>query len=399
MDNARRTAAFAVARYRATRAHADTLIPDTPDRAFVQDMVYTAIRHWRTIAFALDMFVQHRPTREAEALLAVGAAQILFMPSVADYAAVNETVAAARMTNRRLSGFVNAVLRSMLRRRGEVLEKIASAPLGLRESFPDALVRRWVERYGAENAGKLAAWHNTPAETWLARKHAFGEPAVFEKLSRSVKVQDVPGYDAGEFIVQDPATAKAVELLDVHPGMSVLDACAAPGGKTVQIAWRMEGRGKLLALEPDEKRLVRLNENLARCHLDFVRAAASLEAAGEKGLSSSGGGFDRILLDVPCSNSGVLRRRPDARWNWSEKRVAEMAEIQRGILDKYCALLKRGGILVYSTCSNEPEENALQIKSFLERHNMFAKIAESESIPFESGHDGAYACSLMLKEE
>ena len=402
--NSRRTAAFIVARWLATHEFPNEMLPKGgSDRAFVQDVVYTTVRRFRPLRAVLGELMKTWPKGELEALVLVGAAQILYMPDVPDFAAVNETVAAAKMGDRskRLDRVVNGVLRNLLRRRAEFEAKLAAAPLAERESYPNALVARWTARYGAEGAEKLARWHNTPAETWIARRGSF------EKLPRGEKVADQPGFEEGEFIVQDPATAGAVDLLDVSTGetpvapgegMSVLDFCAAPGGKTVQIAWHMgEGRAparpqqeaRIIAQEVNPKRLARLKENLARMHLDNVTAVQKVE---------DGALFDRVLVDAPCSNTGVIRRRPDARWRWNADHLAQLVALQKEILNAAAAHVKPGGRLVYSTCSNEPEENAEQVAAFLAAHPDFTEVGRYESVPFETGHDGAFACALVRSE-
>ena len=380
--NSRRTAAFVVARWLATHEFPNEMLPKGgPDRAFVQDLVYTTVRRFRPLRAVLGELLKTWPKGELEALLLVGAAQILYMPAVPDFAAVNETVAAAKMGDRgkRLDRVVNGVLRNLLRRRAEFEAKLAAAPLAERESFPNALAARWTSRYGAEGAEKLARWHNTPAETWLAR------PGTFEKLPRGEKVADQPGFAEGAFIVQDPATAGAVDLLDVAPGMSVLDFCAAPGGKTVQVAWRM-GDGRIVAQEVNPKRLARLKENLSRMQLGNVTAVQKVE---------DGALFDRVLADAPRSSTGVIRRRPDARWRWNADHLAQLVALQREILEAAAAHVKPGGRLVYSTCSNEPEENAEQVAASLSAHPDFTEAGRRESVPFETGHDGAFACALV----
>ena len=391
--NSRRTAAFIVARWLATHDFPNEMLPkDGPDRAFVQDLVYTTVRMFRPLRSVLGELLEKWPKGELEALLLVGAAQILYMPDVPDFAAVNETVAASKVNarGRRLDRVVNGVLRNLLRRRDEFESRLAAAPLAVRESYPDALVARWTARYGADGAEKLARWHNMPAETWLARPDG-----SFEKLPRGVKVSDQPGFAEGAFIVQDPATAGAVDLLDISTGkmpvvqvagLSVLDFCAAPGGKTVQIAWRLNGSGGVVAQEVNPKRLRRLEENLARTKLGTVSAVQKVE---EDAL------FDRVLVDAPCSNTGVIRRRPDVRWRLNANHIEQLAALQRQILDAAAAHVKPGGRLVYSTCSNEPEENAEQIAAFLAAHPDFTEAVRRESVPFETGHDGAFACALV----
>ena len=403
MANSRRTAAFAVARWLATKDFPATLLPEGPDRAFVQDLVYTVIRRLRPLRKVLGVLVTKWPKGELEALLYVGAAQVLYMEEVPDFAAVNETVEAAKLcSNKAIAKVVNGVLRNLIRRRAEFEAQIAAAPLEERESFPTELVRRWTARFGAENAEKLCAWHNEPGKTFLARKDG-----SFVELERGKKVTDVPGYAEGEFIVQDPGTALAVELVDVKPGESILDACAAPGGKTIQLAWR---GAKVTACEVNPKRRRKLEENLKRVlgsigsvetieSLDAVNAIGSVGIEGELKHSTTQKlrQFSKILVDAPCSNTGVLRRRPDARWNWSVEKLESLVKLQAEILDQTARQVASGGTLVYSTCSNEPEENLDQVNAFLARHPDFTLDTTRESIPFDSGHDGAFAARLIRK--
>ena len=385
MGNSRRVAAFAVARWLMTKDFPATLLPEGSDRAFVQDLVYTVIRRLRPLRRVLGTLVKTWPKGELEALLYVGAAQVLYMPDVPDFAAVNETVDAAKACgNPSVARVVNGVLRNLIRRREELEALVASAPVEERESYPTALYRRWVSRFGAENAEKLAVWHNQPAETFLAYPDG-----AYVTLERGKKVSEVEGYAEGRFIVQNPATQLAVSSMDAHEGLEVLDACAAPGGKAVQLAWK---GAKVTACEVNPRRRQTLVENLKRLGLaERVEVVESFEAI-------NGRTFDRVLVDAPCSNTGVLRRRPDARWNWSEEKLAQLVKLQAEILDAAVAFVKPGGLLVYSTCSNEFDENEGQTQALLARHPEFEKIAVAESCPFEEsgaqGWDGAYAVTL-----
>ena len=383
--NSRRTAAFAVLRWLKTKDFPANLLPEGPDRAFVQDLVYTVIRRLRPLRRVLGVLVAKWPKGELEALLYVGAAQVLYMDEVPDYAAVSETVEAAKMClNLNIAKVVNGVLHNLIRRRAEFEQVIAAAPLEERESFPTELVRRWTARFGAENAAKLCAWHNEPAETFLARPDG-----SFVALERGKKVQDVPGYAEGAFIVQDPGTKLAVELMDVYPGDFVLDACAAPGGKTIQLAWR---GANVTACEVNPKRRRTLEANLARVGLaDKVNVIETFHCSP----SPSSFAYSKILVDAPCSNTGVLRRRPDARWNWSAEKLQALVKLQAEILDQVSGLVPSGGTLVYSTCSNEPEENLEQVQAFCVRHPEFRLDDSRESLPFESGCDGAFAARLL----
>ena len=379
------------------------MLPEGPDRAFVQDLAYTTVRRFRALRAVLGRFVPKWPKGEMEALLLVGAAQILYMPDVPDFAAVNETVSAAKgCPNKSVAKVVNAVLRNLIRRREEVEAYLKATPLAERESFPNGLVKRWIARYGEADAERLCQWHNEPADTWLAYRVGGegrglsvegGDEKPYRRLERGRKVSDVEGYAEGAFIVQDPATAGAVELMDVRPGLKVLDFCAAPGGKTIQIAWRL-AQGCLVAQEVNPSRRRRLEENLKRVGLDWVQTVSDVAEA----TAHLPPVFDRVLADVPCSNTGVLRRRPDARWRWTPEHLAELVKLQAEIFARAAEHVAPGGILVYSTCSNEPEENDGQIAAFLAAHPDFEEIGRKESVPFASGHDGAFACAVRRDE-
>jgi 16S rRNA (cytosine967-C5)-methyltransferase len=372
------------------------MIPDVPDRAFITDLIYTTVRRHRTLVWALEKLVKKMPKGETEAALLVGACQILFMPSVADYAAVNETVEAAKLASKQTAGLVNAVLRNLLRQRETLLADLAKQSVGIRTSHPDSLVTRWTEHFGEAETLALCDWNNTPAETYLAFPP--GAPEPFVLAPRGTRVEALPGYEEGAFIVQDPGTAAALDLLDIKPGLNVLDACAAPGGKTVQIAWRMGQQSsashRLVALDLHEDRLETVRANLARTKQTWVTVCQGDLTDNPGSALDAFGLFDRILIDAPCSNSGVLRRRPDARWRWTTKRMKKLADVQAVMLENALAFLAPKGRLVYSTCSLEPEENRRQITALRKAHPELACVAVEERIPTRSQTDGAFVCAL-----
>jgi len=396
--NTRRETIFIISRWLLNHEFPDRIISDSPNRAFVTDLTYTTIRNYSALIWLLERMVEKMPGGETRAALLVGATQILFMDDVADHAAVNETVDAAKQSSKKSAGFINGVLRTIIRTRDEILSDLEKQPLHIRKSHPEILSKRWIARFGEEETSKLFDWNNTPSETFIAGKPDSEGRTIFTKAPRGKSIRDIEGYSEGEFIVQDPATASAIELLDLKPGLSVLDACAAPGGKTIQIAWRMgnpPAKGsKVLAIDLHEDRIATIKENLKRTKLEWVEVeqANLMEPADE--ITAKHGLFDRILLDVPCSNSGVLRRRPDARWRWSERRMEKLVKAQKSILAHASMLLAPGGILVYSTCSLEPEENSELIAAFLKRYSRFSVIKSVEQIPTRSGTDGAFACAL-----
>ena len=390
--NSRRIAAFVFAKWLATKDFPAAMLPEGPDRAFVQDLVYTTIRRLRPLRRILGGFLKTWPKGELEALLYVGAAQILYMPDVPDFAAVSATVDAAKVSpNPNLAKVVNGVLRNLIRKRDEGVDFMEGALLEERESFPTALVKRWIDRFGKETAEKLCKWHNEPAETWIARRDR-----SFTKLERGERVESVKGFAEGEFIVQDPGTRLAIELMDVKRGEKVLDACAAPGGKTIQLAWR---GAMVTACEVNPKRRRRLVENLERVGVMSGSSRVEVIDSLSQPQPSTSTSFSKILVDAPCSNTGVLRRRPDARWNWSEEKLKELVKLQAEILDRVVPLVAPGGSIVYSTCSNESEENLEQVRAFTRRHKDFHIVTSKESVPCESGHDGAFAALITRNKE
>ncbi len=379
MVNSRRAAAFAMARWLVTKDFPADLLPRAEGRALAQDILYTTIRRLRPLRKVLGELLAQWPKGELEALLYIGAAQILYMPSIPDFAAVNETVNAAKISgNQGVVKVVNAVLRNLLRRRSEFERMLAESPIELRESFPGAIVKRWIDRFGEQGAAELAVWHNEPAETFLAYPDG-----NFVVLPRGTKVEDVEGFSQGAFIVQDPATRHAIELLDIQSGEELFDACAAPGGKSIQAAWR---GAKVVACEINPKRRRRLEENIRRTGVD-VRVISEFDNAQ----------YGKVLVDAPCSNTGVFRRRPDARWNWSEEKLSQLVRLQSEILDACARRVAPNGRLVYSTCSNEADENAMQVEAFLLRHPEFEFIEAVESVPFQTQCDGAFAAALRRR--
>ena len=398
--NAREEAIFVVAQWLETKDFPERMIQEGPDRAFVTDLVYSTVRHYRTLLTYLEKVLSKKmPQGEVGAALLVGACQIMVMHTVKEHAAVFETVQAIKKSHASASGLVNGVLRNLIRRKARLQEELRKESIGKRFSHPDTLVKRWEKRFGIENTILLCEWDNRPATVFLA--YPPGAPAPFVVLPRGKAVQEAEGYGEGAFIVEDPATAHAVRLLDVHPGMKVLDACSAPGGKTVQIAWRMDPvQGKnqsLIAVDLYRDRIQVVKENLERTRQEWVEVM-QMDLADEIGRELvERAPFDRILIDAPCSNTGVMRRRPDARWRWTRQRMQDLVKTQGAILDHLAPLLAPDGKLVYSTCSLEEEENTLQIEAFLERHPGWKVVETKQAYPFKDGTDGAFACALMRR--
>ena len=396
--NARREAIFALALWLARGDHPTQALPEGPGRAFALELVGATLRHKASLEWAVGRCLRRMPGGELRAALLVGAAQLLVL-NVPDHAAIAETVQAAKPIGKGAAGFVNAVLRRLQRERGALAEALARQPEHIRLNLPKPLWERWRRDLGPDRAAAVAEALATPPRTALRPLPPFGPPPGCEAhpddpgfflVPNGVRVEAVEGFAEGRFVVQDPATRHALDLLDVRPGLRVLDACAAPGGKTTQIAARLapwpEGTC-LAANEPDPARAKTLRDTLGRCGF-LGRVALSERPAQELA-----GRYDRILLDVPCSNTGVFGRRPDARWAWTPRRLARVAALQREILSACAQLLAPGGRLVYSTCSIEPEENLGQVERFLGENPDFQLLDARLTLPSPT-HDGSFAAAL-----
>jgi 16S rRNA (cytosine967-C5)-methyltransferase len=402
----------------------DQKFPDRPlaklkqDHAFILEVVNGVIRNYGMLRWLEKEWLKKSPKPYFQAVLYVGLYQLLFM-EVEQYAAISETVEAAKghpggAGNAKM---INAVLRRAQREREQVLESLEQQPDDIRLSHPEMLLKRWKAHYGEAETLKLAAWNNLPPETILrieqsvievpafidtmreagiaVQKHPFSDIETFVVLPRGVAVRKVPGYNEGWFTVQDPATSASVDLLAPCPGETVLDACAAPGGKTAMLAGRMKGEGTLVAMDLHDDRISVLNENRKRLGLDWVEVVQGDARHPEKALGDRA--FDAVLLDVPCLNTGVLRRRADARWRIDEKRIRAITKLQYEILDACADLLKEKGRLVYSTCSLESEENEELVARWIEAHPEFVLDKTQKCFPPESGTDGAFAALIRRK--
>lgn len=384
-----------------------------PDRALARELTLGCTR-WRG---ALDHLITRRtdgrPLPAAvQTLVRLGLYQLLWLDRIPSFAAVNETVALARPLGvGGLTGLINAILRAYDRER-EVTRRLLATwrkenlPLGW--SHPAWLVDRGVARWGKEAVLKWLEWNNTPpaafarvnalkttADALLERWRAEGvaaEPVVRDWLPASsvFRVESatpwaaLPSFLAGDFYLQDPSTLAAPLAAEARPGETILDLCAAPGGKTAVLAAEMRNQGTLVAHDLDAARLARLRDNVTRLGLSCVTLARSLVEP------AAAGPFDAILIDAPCSNTGVLRRRAEVRWRLTEAELVRLADAQRRLLADAVARLKPGGRLVYSTCSLEPEENDAVADAFLSRHREFVCDLRRQLTPMADGVDGAF---------
>jgi len=389
---------------------------DPADKGLLQELVYGVVRWQGTLDHLIARKTGGRPQKPVlQILLRLALYQIFWLSRIPDHAAVNETVELAKREGfSTQAGFVNAVLRGYLREREQterMLAELKESNPALGYSHPAWLCDRWAGRMAREELIRLLAWNNTPPATF-ARVNTLRTDAdslreqwaheriearlvpvewdpkamVFE-LTAFPPLASLPSFLQGKFYVQDPSTLLAVSELDPQPGETVLDLCAAPGGKTTLMAARMKNEGCVVAHDPASDRLRLVEENCARLGVTCVRLSEHVEEPGAS--------FDRILLDAPCSNTGVMRRRVDLRWRIREPELTRLRETQRQLLERAVPLLKPGGTLVYSTCSLEPEENSGLIRDFLGGHPAMQLQKERALTPWENGVDGAYVARLV----
>ena len=385
------------------------------DRAFITEMVLGAVRNRYALDWIIDQLVPRTPPDTLYPVLHVGLYQLLVMEHVEPYAAVYETVeAAGDLCGTAKKPFVNAVLRRALREKEQLLDRLEQQAPAIRYSHPSELIERWTRQFGAHATVQLCKWNNERPELILRVRPPVSRDQFIEALSAegiraapharepfvvllsNRRLEEVPGYAKGWFTVQDPATLQAVDLLNPQPGERLLDACAAPGGKTIAMADILSGKGTLVAADLNKLRLKILRANLARCGQKQVHTLR-LDATDMTPDTFGEDLFDGVLLDVPCSNTGVIRRRPDARMRLNPTRLQSLLDLQSQLLDRAATLLRPGGRLVYSTCSLEREENEEQITHYLERHPSFQWEAEIRTFPPRDRVDGIYAARLRLR--
>lgn len=387
MKESQKLAALAVARVLAGASLAEALAEELarhpslayPDKARAQDLSYGALRFYGELQAVLAQLVR-KPLQDERlrALLLVALYQLVHTRA-APYAIVDQAVAAAGAFCPPAKGLVNALLRGFLRDRETRLQQAAHSPEG-RYSHPQWWIDRLKAQYPEDYPAILEADNQHPPMALRVNRRrctpgdylellqqagvaaqAVGDCAIL--LERPVPIARLPRFVEGWVSVQDLAAQQAAPLLDLAPGLKVLDACSAPGGKAAHILELAEV--ELTALDRDPKRLARVSENLRRLGLEARIVAGD---AGEPESWWDGKPFDRILADVPCSGSGVVRRHPDIKWLRRESDLAQFAREQGRLLDALWRVLARGGKLLYATCSVFGEENGELVEDFLQRH-------------------------------
>jgi 16S rRNA (cytosine967-C5)-methyltransferase len=410
--SARQIALKALRTWRRGKRFADSIISQSlaeaelsrSDRAFALELFYGVLRNITLLDFWIGGVRASHIDVNLRDILRLGVYQ-LFFPETAQHAAVFETVALAPKKQRAVT---NGVLRAAARKREELLTRANAQPLFIRRSHPQFLVTRWQQHFGDKNAEELCTWNNLPPPIYGRINRLKIDPKIFLQLYPSSRAAaGNPDFvqfdklaskalDAGHCYVQDPSTALACELLDPRPGEKILDACAGAGGKSGYIAQLMENWGTIVGCDRDPGRLETLKDNIARLGATIVSAVQHDWTCDrlQKEIASVAP-FDRILVDAPCTNTGVMRRRVDVRWRLRPDDFTRMPGEQLVITRAATRWLRPGGVLVYSTCSLEPEENEEIVHWLIAEMPILRLEGEIYSLPFRDGFDGAFAAKLV----
>ncbi len=401
---------------------------DSRDRALTVELTYGVLRRLATIDWRLEPVLDKPLLRlpvAVQMVLRLGAYQLLFLDRIPQSAAVNESVnltrAFAGTVGRDWSGLVNAVLRSLLRHPPEPWPSMDQDPaqaLAVRYSIPGWLSRRWVERLGPATAEAVCEGVSiAPPMTLRVNQLVTSRDALLEQFAQAgiaakqttvspfgIVLEDgglvpsLPGFQEGAFYVEDEAAQLIPLLLDPQPGDVILDACAAPGGKSTHLADLMQNKGTIYAVDRKGTRLDLLKSNCSRLNLQIVVPIIGdirqprewvplIETAAGSSVKKTKVGellVDRILVDAPCSGLGVLRRHPEAKWRKDEQSLPRHQALQCQILEAVAPCLRPGGVLVYSTCSTESEENEDVIEQFCRAHAEFQRESVVRWLPPEA---------------
>jgi len=399
------------------------------DAALATEILYGTVRMQKAIDHLLNQVSDRRLTEldpRVRQILRIGAYQLLYLDRIPASAAVNESV---KLTppgkNRRgVAGFINAVLRNLIRKRHQLtfpeLEKDPVAHIATKYSHPEWMVSRWIKRYGIDHTIKLCQINNTTPKLQVRVNTLKTDRKQLQEHFTTQGITSIPGqyapdvltlaqglnfnvdplFQNGYYYVQNESSALVAHAVAPKPGDVVYDLCAAPGGKATHIAQLMKNQGKVVAIDRTAEKVALIKENAQRLGTTIVEAF--VEDAQSVTLPLA----DKVLIDVPCSGLGVLRHKPDARWHKREQDITVLTKTQKQILLNAARLVKPGGILVYSTCTTEPEENQEMISWFLQQCPEFrlsslpswfpgsSQEGMATILPFLHEIDGFFICKM-----
>ena len=407
---------------------------DHRDRRLVFEMTYGIVRRLATLDYMVDCYVTDERNRSnplLRRLLRIGLYQLFYLDRIPDHAAVNETVMLAKLDRRssELSGIVNAVMRSVIKNKKQAAfpdpQQDLTRRLAVEFSHPAWMIERWLKNLGLARTRKFLAFNNEKPQIYLRRTLRMMSRQQFEadvrmlcdsptgyldlyyRLKKTLLPENIQLIKQGYCNVQAPSSGWVVALLDVIKGDHIIDLCSAPGGKSMLMAELAGDTGTVCACEVNYRRIRKVVEAAENMKLRTVYPLVA-----DSTFPPFTGVFDKVLLDAPCSATGVLHRHPEARWIRSTDDLQRLTKVQETLLDSAVHLVGTGGLLVYATCSVEPEENELQIERFLKRHPGFvlehcpASVPEKfiddwgflRITPYEHGLDGMFAARFRCEE-
>lgn len=392
------------------------------DKNFVLKLVYGVLEN----KILLDYYVRKMSKTRLKKIdyrilniLRISIFQIVFLDKVPDSAAVNEGVKLTKKVNFKTTGFVNGILRNFLREREKIqLPDKLKMPVqyySVKYSYPEWLIERWLKVYDESFLEAfLKANNETPILTLRVNTlridresllktledegvkvsaSSFVEDAIIVEDISGQRIDELKAYKAGLFFVQDEGSMLVAKRLDVSPGMTVIDTCSAPGGKTTHIAQIMENQGKIIAFDVYDHKINKINENASRLGINIIDAK---EKDGTVVDETFVGIADRVLVDAPCTGFGIIRRKPEIKYNRMPNDIDTLATLQYSILNASSSYVKVGGILLYSTCSIDEAEDEAIINKFLNEHPEFKLIENSmeKLFPHIDGTDGFFIAKM-----
>ena len=391
--------------------------PENP--AFVRELVYGTLENRIFLDYHLNALIPSgidKVKKKEKCFLRMGLYQLMFMDSVPAYAAINETVNLAKKLCRGREGFINGVLRGYVKRSAEIQlpdrEKDPMGYLSVKYSFPLWIIELWQQQYGEELCEKLLeASNGSPALAVRVNLLKTDRETLAQKLSRrgfsvskgefsqrtlyveGAGLLDTDLYKDGFFSVQDEASTLAAEFVEPKAYDTVIDVCAAPGGKTTAIGEAMANKGVIFSCDVYPHKLKLIKKQAERTGLTIVE---TMLLDGRKGNRNFDGKADKVLVDAPCSGLGVIRRKPEIKYKERED-FSQLVQIQKEILERSARYIKPGGTLVYSTCTINRQENREQIENFLANNGEFAIEEMREFLPTE-GLDGFFLCKMVRQK-
>ncbi|MCW6049804.1 16S rRNA (cytosine(967)-C(5))-methyltransferase [Lyngbya sp. CCAP 1446/10] len=424
MQNPRQIAFLALREVHRRGAFADAALDRTfrnsqltdLDRRLVTELVYGSVRRMRSIDFIIDKLATKKSSQQPpdlRTILHLGLYQLQYLNNIPPSAAVNTTVQLAKENGfAGLSSFVNGLLRQYIRLTETDLNpltitnyKSSVERLGILHSFPDWLVELWIEQIGETETEQLCEWFNqsptihlriNPLKTSIAQiETAFQAhnistsripnlPQALRLNGSTGAIQNLPGYSEGWWTIQDSSAQLVTHLLDPQPGEIIIDACAAPGGKTTHSAELMQDTGTIYACDKTASRLKKLTENADRLQMKSIKIHTGDSRHFPEFINLA----DRVLLDAPCSGLGTLHRRADARWRHTPENIQQQSQLQSELLANAATFVKSGGVLVYATCTIHPLENEQVVRSFLDSNPDWQIEAPTIDLPVQPSPEG-----------